>query len=75
LRVKIQGYGEVVVRVPKKDEWCNASIKQAVMDGITETLQLVDPQTRKDRWHPVLGQGGYDDVDKQKAKIDGTSAT
>lgn len=57
LTVVIEGYGVIVVKHPKKltKKTCNDAITEAV----EKTCQLLDPQVKKERFHPALGIGGY----------------
>lgn len=57
MKVDIQGYGKVKVRVPKKRT--KENVELAIVNAITDTMQLLDPRSQAERWHPALGKGGY----------------
>lgn len=53
LKVTIHGYGTIKVRKPKK--LTRTSCADMVGSAVAKTMQLVDPQTQKKRFHPVMG--------------------
>lgn len=55
--VTIQGYGVVKVKKPKK--LTRGSAADMVGEAVAKTMDLVDPRTQRDRFHPALGKGGY----------------
>ena len=70
VRVYINGFGEVRVKVPRKHT--KAEYADAVASAVTQTLQLVYPNPGL-RFHPVLGEGGYDwDHEAQRAVVSET---
>lgn len=57
ITVTIEGYGEISVKRPKTltDKTLTATVARAV----SETMNLVSSETQSERFHPVLGIGGY----------------
>jgi len=54
--VSIQGYGDVIVKRPRKIT--KAVFADTIGDAIAQTCQLIVP-VGNDSFHPVLGKGGY----------------
>lgn len=58
LKITIEGYGVVTVKIPEPFQNENKKLFcDAVTEGITQTMNLMVPVA--DRFHMVLGQGGY----------------
>lgn len=57
VKVEIAGYGVVKVKIPKGiDMELAGDIVQAT---VVETMNLLLPRSQANRFHPVLGMGGY----------------
>ena len=70
VRVYIDGFGDVHVKVPKRHT--KAEFSDAVASAVTQTLQLVYPNPGL-RFHPVLGKGGDNwDHEAQRAVVSET---
>ena len=57
--IKIKGYGKIKVKRPQYLD--DASLIATVADAVAQTCTLIDPKQWKDKFHPVLGVGGYVD--------------
>jgi hypothetical protein len=58
--VGVAGFGEIQVEVPSvPDEATQEAITDAVADAVAKTVTLIEPRTQQQRFHPVLGIGGY----------------
>jgi hypothetical protein len=55
ITIKVEGYGTIKVRRPKHVD----EAVDAVADAVAQTMHLVAPRTQRERFHPVLGRGGY----------------
>ena len=68
VRVSIDGFGQVRVKVPRQPN--KTEFADAVASSVTQTLQLVFPSPTTHAFHPVLGEGGYDwDHEAQRAVV------
>ena len=68
VRVRVEGFGEVSVKVPRQPT--KTEFADAVASSVTKTIQLVFPSPTTHAFHPVLGEGGYDwDHEAQKAIV------
>lgn len=57
ITIHIQGYGQVKVKKP--DVYNEKTYSDGVAKAVAKTCQLITPQGQEDRFHPVLGRGGY----------------
>lgn len=55
--VSIEGHGDVVIKHPKKIN--KKSLNDTIALTVRETLNLMFPNDVEQRFHPVLGIGGY----------------
>jgi hypothetical protein len=59
LTLHVEGYGEVVVKIPKK--LTRNKVNNAIGSAVAQTMQLASPRKQAARFHPVLGFGGHVD--------------
>lgn len=57
LTLHVEGYGDVVVKIPKKHN--TAAVHESIGNAVAQTMQLASPQKQAERFHPVLGFGGH----------------
>ncbi|MCZ4066443.1 hypothetical protein O1W71_02015 [Microbacterium sp. H37-C3] len=55
ITITVEGYGTIKVRRPRHVD----EAVDAVADAVAQTMQLVDPRTQGERFHPVLGRSGH----------------
>jgi hypothetical protein len=55
--VEVKGYGFFVLKFPEL--LTEDKVKDAIADAVRQTMQLVDPQTQSNRFHPALGFGEH----------------
>lgn len=66
--IHVQGYGEVVVKRPKKLD--KRSFSNALGEAVAGTCQIIVPPSNSKAFHPVLGVGGFDwDHENQRAFV------
>lgn len=55
MRVHIEGYGRIKVKIPKR--LTRDTVRDTVGEAVAKTMQLV--VCRPERFHPALGMGRY----------------
>lgn len=58
MEVHVGGYGSITVE--KSEIETDDQFSDFVGDVVAKVMSLVDPRTQKERFHPVLGIGGYE---------------
>lgn len=61
MKIHISDRGYITVKVPKKKKKRHEQLEALVLQAVTDTMQLLLPVTQAERFHPVLGKGGYVD--------------
>lgn len=57
ITIHIEGYGDVVVKRPKV--LTEESYSDSLAVAVAKTAELMSPGNQSERFHPVLGRGGY----------------
>jgi len=66
LNIHIQGYGTLEIEHPHSID--RETFDDLASDVVAKVMQHVSPKTQGERFHPVLGVGGYVPVCKHKLK-------
>lgn len=58
MEINIQGYGSITVE--RSELETDDQFADFVGGVVAKVMTLVDPRTQNNRFHPVLGMGGYE---------------
>lgn len=61
MEVHVQGYGSITVE--RSELQTDDQFSDFVGSVVAKVMTLVDPRTQRERFHPVLGIGGYENQD------------
>jgi hypothetical protein len=56
--IHIEGYGQISVEKPAV--YNDDSFADGLSDAVAKVMTLIHPTSQKERFHPVLGLGGYE---------------